>query len=175
LLCVLHLHKHIIEKVITLLITRLFDELACKEKKKRVKHIDVLQSYISTIALGSVTKPGHWKCPIKQQQEVGNCSFTDGQAKKVELKLPDIITKALVMEGSKAKYWVNLITKLEWILTTLIQRDDFMDAQIHASGLRMDEWTVRWIDLIGKDGMTNYTHCFTAGHVVYYLMYSRFL
>jgi hypothetical protein len=62
-LCVLHLHKRIIEKVITLLVTRSDDELTSEEKTKRVKHIVVLQSYINTIALGSVMKPGHWKCP----------------------------------------------------------------------------------------------------------------
>jgi hypothetical protein len=86
--CVLHLYKRIIEKVITLLFTRLVDELASDEKTKRAEHIIVLQSYIKKIALGGVTKPCHWKCPVKNQQEVGDCSFTDGQANKVELQLP---------------------------------------------------------------------------------------
>jgi hypothetical protein len=63
--CVLHLQKWIIEKVIMLLFTRSVDELASEEKTKRVKHIGLLQSYINTIALGSVTNPGHWKCPVK--------------------------------------------------------------------------------------------------------------
>jgi hypothetical protein len=172
--CVLHLHKWIIEKVITLLFTRSVDELASEEKTKRVKHIVVLQSYINTIALGSVTKPGHWKCPVKNQQEVGDCSFTDGQAKKVEQQLPGIIAKALVLEGSKADDWVNVITKLEWILTTFRQREDFTNAQIDTMTLKIDKWTVSWIALNGEEGMTNYTHCLTAGHVVYYLKYWRF-
>jgi hypothetical protein len=141
---------------------------------KRVKHIVVLQSYINTIALGSVTKPVHWKCPVKNQQEAGDSSFTDGQAKKVEQQLPAIITKVLVLEGSKAEDCVNVTTKLEWILTTLRQRGDFKDAQIDTMSLMIDEWTVSWIALNGKEGMTNYTHCLTAGHVVYYLKYWRF-
>jgi hypothetical protein len=36
-------------------------------------------------------------------------------------------------------------------------------------GLRLDEWTVDWISLAGKEGMTNYTHLMTSGHSVYYL------
>jgi hypothetical protein len=123
-LIVLHLHKWIIEKVITLLFTRSVDELASEEKTKRVKHIVVLQSYINTITLGSVINPGHWKYPVKNQQEVGDCSFTDGQAKKVEQQLPAIIVKALVLEGSKAGDWVNVTIKVEWILTTLRHRED---------------------------------------------------
>jgi hypothetical protein len=66
--CVLHLHTRIIEKVKTLLFTRSVDELTSEEKRKRVKHIGVLQSYINMISLGSVTKPGHWNLPVKQQQ-----------------------------------------------------------------------------------------------------------
>jgi hypothetical protein len=120
--CVLHLHNRVIEKVITILFTRSVDELASEEKKKLMKHTGVLQSYINTTALGTVTKPGHWKCPLKNQQEVGDCSFTDGQAKKVELKLPAIIAKVLVLEGSNANDWVNVTTNLEWIHTILCHR-----------------------------------------------------
>jgi hypothetical protein len=116
-------------------------------------------------------KPGHWKCPVKNQQGVGDCSFTDGQARKVEQQLPAIITKALVLEGPKADDWVNVTTKLEWILTTLRQREDFTDAQIDTMSLMIDKWKLSWIALNGKEGMTNYNHCLTAGHVVYYLKY----
>jgi hypothetical protein len=74
---------------------------------------------------------------------LGDCSFTDGQAKKVELKLTAIITKALVLEGSKTNEWVNVTTKLECMLTALRKREDFTDAQIHTVGLIIDEWTVK--------------------------------
>jgi hypothetical protein len=57
--CVLHLNKCVIEKVLTLLFTRSLDELASGKKTKRIKHIERLQSYVNTIALGSDTKPGH--------------------------------------------------------------------------------------------------------------------
>jgi hypothetical protein len=49
--------------------------------------------------LGSNTKPGHWKCPIKNGDEVGDCSFTDMQAKYIEDKLGDIIEKAFTLEN----------------------------------------------------------------------------
>jgi hypothetical protein len=165
----------IIEKVIMHLFIRSVDDLASEEKTKRVKHIGVLQSYINMIALGSVKKPGHCKCPVENQQEVGDCSFTDSQEKKVKLQLPAIISKAMLLEGSKENDWVNLTTKLEWILTTLRQREGFTDAQIKTMGLRIDEWAVTWIALNGKEGMTTYTHCLTAGHVINYLKYWRFL
>jgi hypothetical protein len=51
--CVLHLHKLVIEKVLTLLFTRSLDELASEKKTKRIKHIETLQSYVNTLALGT--------------------------------------------------------------------------------------------------------------------------
>jgi hypothetical protein len=47
--------------------------------------------------LGAEKKPGHWKCPIKNGDEVGDCSFTDLQAKDIEEKLGTIIEKALIL------------------------------------------------------------------------------
>jgi hypothetical protein len=51
--------------------------------------------------------------------------------------------------------------KLEWTLTTLCDRDEFMYAQIHTMGLIIGEGTVIWISLVSKEGMTNCTHCLT--------------
>jgi hypothetical protein len=119
------------------------------------KHIERLQSYVNTIALGSVTKPGHWKCPIKNGDEVGNCSFTDMQAKYIEEKLGDIIEKAYTLDKFRKDDWNEVTKKMTWILRTLRQREDFTDEQIVIIGLRLDEWIVNCISLVGREGMTN--------------------
>jgi hypothetical protein len=85
--------------------------------------------------------------------------------------LPAIIAKALVLEGSKADDWVNVTTTLEWIPTTLRQREDFTDVQIDTMSLMIEEWKVSWIALNDKEGMNKYTNCLTVGHVIYYLKY----
>jgi hypothetical protein len=102
---VFHLHKRVIEKVLTLLFTRSLDELASGGGAKIIKHIERFQSYVNTLAFGSETKPGHWKCPIKNGDEVGDCSFTDMQAKDIEEKLGDIIEKAFTLEKSRKDDW----------------------------------------------------------------------
>jgi hypothetical protein len=171
--CVLHLHKRVIGKVLTLLFTRSLDELAIMEKTKRITHIERLQSYVNIIALGSDTKPGHWKCPIKNGDEVGDYSFTDMQAKDIEERFGEIIEKALTLDKSHKDDWHEVTKKMTWVLTTLRQGEDFTDDQIIIIGLRLDEWTVDWISLVGREGMTNYTNVMTSGHIVYYLKYWR--
>jgi hypothetical protein len=59
------------------------------------KHIEGLQSYVNTLAFGSETKPGHWKCPIKNGDEVDDCSFTDMQAKDIEENLGALLKRLL--------------------------------------------------------------------------------
>jgi hypothetical protein len=91
--CVLHLHKRVVEKVLTLLFTHSLDELTSEGHTKRITHIETLQSYVNTLTLSNERKPGHWKCPIDNGDGVGGCSFTDMQAKYIEEKLGPIIEK----------------------------------------------------------------------------------
>jgi hypothetical protein len=81
--------------------------------------------------LGTDRKFGHWKCPIKNGNEVGDCSFTDTQSKDIEPKLVTIIEKALVLETSRNDDWLDVVTNMTWILTTLRQRKDFTRENHH--------------------------------------------
>jgi hypothetical protein len=98
--CVLHLHKCVIEKVLTLLLTLSLDDLA-SEGKESGKHIETLQFYVNSLALGAEQKRGHWKCPINNGDEVGDCSFTDMKAKYIEETLGVIIKKGFILKNSR--------------------------------------------------------------------------
>jgi hypothetical protein len=67
------------------------------------------QGALNTLPLGNKEKPGHWQCPIKNGDEVGDCSFTDGQATNSEEKLAPIIAKALTMDESCMDDWVEVV------------------------------------------------------------------
>jgi hypothetical protein len=69
-----------------------------EEKTKRIKHIETLQSFVNTLNLGYEQRPGHCKCPIKNDGDYGYCSFTDGHAKLIEEQLAPIIEKALTLQ-----------------------------------------------------------------------------
>jgi hypothetical protein len=84
---------------------------SCEEKTKRIKHIETLQSYFNTLTLGTDRKLGHWKCPIKNGNKVGDCSFTDMQSKDIEPKLVAIIEKALILEKSRKNDWLKVVKK----------------------------------------------------------------
>jgi hypothetical protein len=87
----------------------------------------------------------------------------------VELKLPEIIDRALKLHTSCPQAWKDVVLKMTKSMTTLRQRLDFSDKQIMAVELELNVWTDEWIAIVGKEGMDNYTHCMSSGHVVYYL------
>jgi hypothetical protein len=104
-------------------------------KTKRVEHIEQLQLYINTLALGNENKPCHWKYPIKNGDKVGDASFTDGQAKLIEKKVEGTIKKALPLEESWVTDWTEVCKRLMRILRTLTQLEDFTDSKIALVGL----------------------------------------
>jgi hypothetical protein len=71
------------------------------------------------------------------------------QAKYIEEKFGDIIEKAFTLKKSRKDDWNEVTKKMTWILMTLRQRENFNDEQIIIIGLRLDEWTVDWISLVG--------------------------
>jgi hypothetical protein len=58
---------------------------------------------------------------------------------------------------------------LSEIMTTLRKHDDFSDFDIHCIESKINAWTPIWIALTGREGMPNYTHVLTSGHMIYYL------
>jgi hypothetical protein len=147
--CVLHVDKRVIEKVISLLFTWYADELKKEERKIRVQHIYYLSLFVNSLAWGSEAKPGHWKCPVKNESKVRDCSFTYVQANNVELKLPEIIDGALKLHASRPRGWKDAVLKITKIMTTLRQRVDFSDEQIKAFELELNAWTDEWISIVG--------------------------
>jgi hypothetical protein len=95
------------------------------------------------------------------------------QAKDIEEQLGGIIKKALALEESHKDDWFKVVKNMTWILMNLRQQEYFTDEKIVSMGLSLDEHNVDWISLVGKEGMTNYTHLLTSGHIVYYLKYWR--
>jgi hypothetical protein len=109
-------------------------------KKKRVVDILKLEMIINQNGLCSPDKPGHWKFPIKNLEEVGECKFTDVQAKRVEKVLCIIIYKALTLETSKAVDSKDVVTRITWIMATLGQGENFSDALIVTVEAKIAEW-----------------------------------
>jgi hypothetical protein len=83
--------------------------------------------------------------------------------------LDEVKFKFLTKSSSECSNWVDCVTDISSILTTLRQPTDFAASESVSLEAKIDDWSVDWIDLTGREGMTNYTHMIGSGHLMFYL------
>jgi hypothetical protein len=55
------------------------------------------------------------------------------------------------------------------IMAMLKKRDDSTDQDIREIELKIAYWSSKWLKLTGSEGVSNYTHPITSGHIVFYM------
>jgi hypothetical protein len=55
------------------------------------------------------------------------------------------------------------------VMQSARRRDDFDEEDIEEFQTHADDWFEKWIQLVGRDGLTNYTHIVGAGHLSFYM------
>jgi hypothetical protein len=167
--CILHMHKRIIEKVMTLIFIIALDEASSTNKSTRAKKVADMEHHINTIAFGTEDKPGRYCIPYdKQKSEILDVSFNDEWAQRLEKKFEVLIPLMLKKPSSRSDSWLVLTGDLVHILNVLKRKDDFTDREISILQDDIDLWAENWVAMNGKEGCTNYTHLLTC-HATYFL------
>jgi hypothetical protein len=167
---VLHLHKRVIKKVIQLIYIASLNEAISSNNSLRLKRTIDIASGISTIAIGTPEKPGRYIVLYdKQKGEIGEVSFNDEWAQKLEGKLGEIIPLTLKEEESDPDGWLHLCGKLSYILQVLTKKQDFTNHEISKLQIEIATWSADWIVMCGREDMTNYTHLLIGSHICFFL------
>jgi hypothetical protein len=96
--CMLHLHKRIIEKILSLV------SLGVQESNKaaRLRHTELMVKWLNEKAFGEPDDPGTYSVPMDEKTgELGEVKFNDNYAQRVEETLADILPKFLTNASSK--------------------------------------------------------------------------
>jgi hypothetical protein len=164
--CVLHLHKRVVEKILSLIFIRSLGEQK-KKKAVRLVHSQNKSKWLNTKAFGTVDDPGTYNVPMEYKTgELGEVKFNDGYAKDVEKVLSELITKFLTKPESKCSNWVLAFDGISEIMATFQQHAEFSEVEINALDSRINKWSADWIKLAGREGMTNYLHIICSGHMI---------
>jgi hypothetical protein len=171
--CVLPFHKHVIEKIISMVMLRSLYQQD-KTKAALLRHAEKMSKWLNDLAFGSPLDPGTYSVPMDEKNgELGKVKFNDGYVKCVELVLSEFLPKFITNPASKCSDWIKCFDGISYIITTLRQRPDFTDAEILDLERKIAFWDDRWIELTGREGMTNYIHLITSGHLIFYLNHWR--
>jgi hypothetical protein len=167
--CILHLHKPIIEKFMTMVFCASLDEISISNKAARKLQAKKISEYINTMAYGTPEEPGNYQAPFDSTTgKIAEVKFDDSRAKLLELHLPKILQVILMNEPNKRE-WIWYQEKISAIMMTLGQKQDFTNSDIDHLQVDIDAWNARWVALCGREGLTNYTHLLNSSHFTYYL------
>jgi hypothetical protein len=123
--------------------------------------------HMNTLIFGKPDKPVKYKVPLDPKTaELGEVSFNDCWAQKIEVEFSELIPLFLKESDSHPRRWLASTSRLSSILLKLKQKEDFTDNQICCLQDEIDVKSEDWIALCGREGMTNYSHILTGTHII---------
>jgi hypothetical protein len=76
----------------------------------------------------------------------------------------------LVPDDEEKENWCRLMPNYQTAMQRLRRKEDFTDEDIAECQNKIDLWFHDWVSLTGLDGMTNYVHLVSSGHIAEYLV-----
>jgi hypothetical protein len=171
--CILHLENWCGEKIIKLLLIEGFNSFDGNTKAQD-KFLDDFTNLVNTSILGSPDRIANWNMKKASKSKDGKTMINDQTMRNTHVrkfisKFETLSDFALPNHAVRREKWNKCISLYREVLVLLKQREDFTDEEIETFQDKCDEFYDGWIDLLGKDGVTNYFHMFGAGHLAYYL------
>jgi hypothetical protein len=171
--CILHLENRCGEKKLKMLFLEGYDKLATnKEKQELLKNIEKL---VNTKILGSTRRPANWRLATAtdkdSRQVIKDQTIPNSHVRKF-MKAHKLITKLclpLETDNERRNQWDETFELWNELMEVAKKRDYFEIQDVHEFQDQADEWFLKWHALHGRDGMTNYIHMISSGHLAFYL------
>jgi hypothetical protein len=168
--CVLHMHKRMLEKLVSMLFKEALHEAGPSKKAIRFRKAQDIAKQVNTIAFISVEKPGRYKAPFDKVKGVLlEISFNDEWAQKIDVEFAKLIRIIFTTAKARQEIWLDVASNLSKILDTLKKRQEFTDDEIDMLENGIHSISKVWIRMFGREGMMNYFHLLTNGHAIYFL------
>ena len=139
-------------------------------QKNMDDYLSSFENLVNTKIIGNQFKPSQWRIPKHDQQGylVGSITLNNRTTRKIINNLNDLIDLSIqdISLNYKWKSCINLYTK---VIEVLRQKEDLTDSEIDDFQILADEFLKLWLELHGRDGVTNYFHMIGSGHLKYYL------
>jgi hypothetical protein len=101
--CMLHLHKKVIEKLITIFFCVSLDEVSTINKAARKYQCNKIAQYINSLAYSTADDPGNYKLNYDTKSgKIAEVKFDDSHAKQLELHLQKNILKIITGVANKS-------------------------------------------------------------------------
>jgi hypothetical protein len=177
--CLLYFKKRVIDKIVCMFFIRAQESALLKSKAEGVRRIISIQKNVNEYALGRPGNPGSFKIPYDEKEATISDIKMDGTvAPRLLVAMNDGLVQRIFGQHSEISeteenIWSAIFKMLHDIFETLSQREDFTDQEIGEFHVELDYFSVKWVELTGREEISNYIHMMITGHILYYLKKSR--
>jgi hypothetical protein len=122
---------------------------------------------------GTDFRPSSWKVPYDNKEKViDDITLDNNKTRELCINLKIIIRICICDEDRQAK-WILTVNKYVLSMSILRKKDDFSWNDIKNFQYEIDEFFSNYMELVGRNGITNYFHLLGSGHISDYLYYYK--
>lgn len=175
--CILHMENRIGIKILTMLTIEglsnakrglLYPDIRA-EGPRIVHFFQSIADIVNKKVLGTDENSAEWECATDdKKKEIGTITMDNMRTRAIMAKLELLIEECIVDEEDKGK-WLLCIPKFRDGMIKLRSKEDFNGADVSAFQKDIDEFNQLWMELWGLEGVTNYIHMMSSGHLSQYL------
>jgi hypothetical protein len=142
------------------------------DKKRREAFVEDVTDYINTQCLGTVDDPAQWQCPVdKDCKKVETICLDNNRTRLIISNLTGLIDISVKDESRREKWEQSIVQDYCAAMVMARRKEDFAPQDVLDFQLRVDLFFQTWVELHGRDGITNYIHMLASGHFAEYLSY----
>ena len=172
--CSLHLELRVNEAKLGGLFNEGFTHRqSCRLVDEYVENIEVI---VNEGKLGLTTHQNQWRFPIAKDRKSIKTAFSlkNNLSRSMFDKIDKLLEEVLKYHSQRYRMeWKEVIISYLEIIEIILIRKPFTDEMIYSFQDKVDKYYEKWINLTGRNGMTNYIHFLGSGHVAYYLFKYR--
>jgi hypothetical protein len=140
-------------------------------KKKYLEH---MENTIQTKVLGTEVSPAHWSIPFEGKNDAElKISTISGRNETVRtmISAADAIIEAAIPANEEhiGSRIIITISHYRNCVALLNKHYKLTDDEMEQFQDNADNFFHSWVDVFGRDGVTNYIHLLGSGHMLYFL------
>jgi hypothetical protein len=133
---------------------------------------------VNTRILGTVARPKQWKMHLGQKKDsVLKVSLSNKKTRQYVKNIDVLIDYVFHHpdDSEKKRVWHQMIEKYNDAMEILLIRSEYTDAMIEEFQQKIDDFFELYVNHsgAGKEGVTNYIHMLSSGHIRYCMQVHR--
>jgi hypothetical protein len=179
--CILHLENRTGLKFFSMLLREglentlnksLYSDLPSQQKRINMYLLDIA-NICNTKIWGNIDRPTSWQVPYDNKEKQIEDITLDNNKTRVLCNNMQLIINLCVFDNTRRHDWIDVLNNYNISIQILRRKEDFHLEDVKEFQYHTDLFFVKYMELVGRNGITNYFHLLGSGHIADYLFYYK--